>query len=233
MGKWIGVGACLRAMLSWEDDGRFESPASALLHAGVGADVVAGDFGFREGGDFAGIFLGFDDEPAAIVDGCEDAENGGEIHATVTGNRKHALGDRAAKRPTFAAHALGDGGAHALEVDVGDAGGVTLGDGDGIDTGEREVARVEEQKERGHLGAQAVKFGLGLDDRAHVVVIPDAHFLAGGDGAEMFQASDEARPFGGIERAAVGGAKAEGGFACAVDAMAAFRNNGDAGTERF
>ena len=49
----------------------------------------------------------------------------------------------------------------------------------------------------------------------------------------MFQASDEARPFGGIERAAVGGAKAEGGFACAVDAVAAFGNNGDAGTERF
>ena len=66
-----------------------------------------------------------------------------------------------------------------------------------------------------------------------MVVIPDAHFLAGGDGAEMFQASDEARPFGGIERAAVGGAKAEGGFACAVDAVAAFGNDGDAGTERF
>ena len=42
MGKWIGVGACLRAMLRGEDDGRFESPASGLLHAGVGADVVAG-----------------------------------------------------------------------------------------------------------------------------------------------------------------------------------------------
>ena len=191
-GDGSGVGACWRAMLRGEDGGRFESPASGLLHSGVGADVVAGEFGFGERGDFTGIFLGFDDEPAAIVDGCEDAENCWEIHATVTGNRKHALGHGTAKGPAFAAHALGDEGAHALEVDVGDAGGVTLGDGDGIDTCEREVARVEEQKERRYVGEQAVKFGLGLNDRAHVMVIPDAHFLGGGDGAKVFQAGDQA-----------------------------------------
>src|SRR5882724_7004588 len=126
------------------------------------------------------VLLGLDDGPAAVADVGEQLRERREIDPAVARYGEDAGQHGVEEAPVLGLRVLEHLEADVLAVDMVDAVGMPLRHPQWIAAGIGDVAGVHEQPDRRTgVGHQQIDLGLGLDDRAHMVVIGHGHAALG------------------------------------------------------